>query len=111
MTSWIRSVYKPHLYWHHFTTNFNPLDPKNPVVNITLHNLKDRPDFKNLDVIIETLFEEKLFQGKIINGNLFGKIDPNIVNHPGWRSRITIRILNFQTFDVGTMIKDDNEVT
>ena len=97
LESWIDSLKSPYFSWFHYTKNSNPINPKNPEIDIVLHNLKNNRFFYSLRVQIETLFGEVLFKGDMIKGRLSGKVNPNLVNHPGWRSRLTIRILDFQT--------------
>ena len=44
-------------------------------------------------VNIETLFGECLFEGFLENGRVQGKVDPERVNHPGWKGRLVLGIL------------------
>ena len=33
-----------------------------------------------------------LFKGIMYNGKMTGKVDPKLVNHPAWRSRLVITL-------------------
>ena len=41
-------------------------------------------------VSIETLSGTVLFEGFLENGRVQGKVDPQRVNHPGWRGRLVL---------------------
>ena len=56
-----------------------------------------RPIFDNKVIIIETLSGMELFKGKINNGHIKGYVEPELVNHPGWRSRLTIGLVDLHS--------------
>ena len=53
-----------------------------------------RPKFDNKGIIIETFCGLELFRGIINNGHIKGYVEPELVNHPAWRSRLTIGLLD-----------------
>ena len=57
-----------------------------------IHYLKDQPGFKHTRATIETYNGLKLFRGVLINGRLTGLVDQDMVNHPGWKTRLNIQI-------------------
>ena len=94
LETWINTIKNPKLNWHHFSTNLNPIDPKNPIIDIILPQLMSRPKFDNIGIIIETFCGLELFRGIINNGHIKGYVEPELVNHPAWRSRLTIGLLD-----------------
>ena len=91
LESWIKSLKNANFSWNHFTTDFSPIDVNNPKIEINLNLIKNRPGFKSLDVQIESVSGDHLFQGKMINGVLSGMVDQSLVHHPGWRTRLRIK--------------------
>ena len=87
---WIKDLKNANFSWNHFTTDFSPIDVNNPKIEINLDLIKNRPGFKSLDVQIESVSGDHLFQGKMINGVLSGMVDQSLVDHPGWRTRLRI---------------------
>ena len=61
-------------------------------MDIVFPTLKNKRRYVFFDTIIETKSGEVLFEGTIVKGRLKGKIEPSLVNHAGWRSRLTIKI-------------------
>ena len=94
LKSWIQSVSDPNFAWHHFSTDYEPIDKNDPELDITFDIIKNNHNFKTLDVIIETSSGERLFRGKMINGRLKTKIDFKLMDHPGWRTRLKIKVIN-----------------
>ena len=87
---WINTIENHHSY---FSKNFNPIDPRNPNIDISIYHIRNRPGMmKNLNVTIETPFGFTLFEGTMKNGHLTGKVDKHLVNHPGWKTRLNIQI-------------------
>ena len=94
LKSWIQSAQDPNFAWHHYTTDYDPIDKNNPELDITFDIIKNNPNFKSLNLIIETSSGEGLFRGKMINGRLKAKIDSKLMDHPGWRTRLKIKVIN-----------------
>ena len=91
---WINGIKDTHLFEHSYSSSYNPIDPKNPHISIIIPYLRNRAGLmKNLKAIVETPFGFKLFEGTMINGNLTGEVDQHIINHPGWKTRLIIRIV------------------
>ncbi len=86
---WIKSLATPHLLWH-LDSDEQPLDPQNPEVDIFLSHYKTRKGFENLMVKIVSDSGLELFKGYLKNGHIRGKVDPEIANHPGWKTRLSI---------------------
>ena len=91
---WIKGIKNTHLFEHSYSISYNPIDPKNPYISITIPYLRNRAGLmKNLKAIVETPFGFKLFEGTMINGNLTTEVDQHLINHPGWKTRLIIRIV------------------
>ena len=89
---WTYAVADRKLFWNHFATEIDAINPKDPRIDIMIHYLKDQPGFKHTRATIETSDGSKLFRGVLINGHLTGHVDQNMVNHPGWKTRLNIQI-------------------
>ena len=94
--SWTSTLQDIYFDWNHFTTNFDPFDLKDLNINISLPQFHNREKY-NGQVIIETLYGEKLFKGELSNGKILGQVDHDLMDHPGWRTRITIGLLDDQS--------------
>ena len=92
LDTWIKEITDPNLFWDHFTKSFSPVNQENPVIDILFPMFVNRPKFNNSDVTIETLHGESLFQGKLRNGHLKGKVHVEKINHPGWRTSLKITL-------------------
>ena len=92
--NWINVIEDKNLFWHQLATSFEPIDPKNPQIDINFYDLRNRTGYsnKNINATIRTLHGLKLFEGPVINGHLTGKVDHQIANHPGWKTRLNIQI-------------------
>ena len=89
LKSWLEKVQDPNLLWYHYNHENEPFDPQNPMIEIELPWLKSRRGFEQRVIYIENLRGDvTLFKGQLINGKVHGKIDPEMVNHPAWRSRL-----------------------
>ena len=86
----MKDLEDPSLFWDHFTMSFEPINIKNPIIDIALPQFFDQKMYKNSQryVTIETLFGKLLFHGPINKK----KLEPDIINHPGWRTRVKITI-------------------
>ena len=89
---WTYAVADRKLFWNHFATEIDAINPKDPRIDIMIHYLKDQPGFKHTRATIETYNGLKLFRGVLINGRLTGQVDQDMVNHPGWKTRLNIQI-------------------
>ena len=89
---WIFAVGNRNLFWNHFATEVDPINAKNPQIDIMIHYVKNLPRFQHTRATIETSFGLKLFQGDMINGHITGQVDQDMVNHPGWKTRLNIQI-------------------
>ena len=91
--NWVNLIGDRNMFWHQFTTSFEPIDPKNPQIDVIIYDLRNRPGYnENVTATIRTLHGYKLFEGPLINGRLTGKVDHQLVNHPGWKTRLNIQI-------------------
>ena len=93
---WTASLQDNYFDWNHFTTNFDPIDFKDPKINISLPQFQNKEKYSG-QVIIETLYGEKLFKGELSNGKILGQVHHELIDHPGWRTRITIGLLDDQS--------------
>ena len=67
------------------------------MIDIILPQLMSRPKFDDKVIIIETLSGFELFRGIINDGHIKGDVEPKLVNHPAWRSRLTIGLLDIHS--------------
>ena len=90
LENWMKDIEDPSLFWDHFTTAFDPIDLKNPIIDIALPQFFDQKMYKNSQryMTIETLFGKLLFHGPLNEE----KLDSDIIKHPGWRTRLKITI-------------------
>ena len=109
LETWIKDITDPNLLWDHFTKSFSPIDQENPVIDILFPMFVNRPKFNNSAVTIETLHGESLFHGKLRNGHLRGKVHTEIIDHPGWRTRLKIILdrYNYGRHDSNNIIVSD----
>ena len=93
LKSWLKQIENPNLFWYQWNEDYDPLDPKNPKIEIELSHLKSRSSHEELSVKIQTQTGDLiLFKGKMYNGKMEGKVDPKLKNHPAWRSRLVITL-------------------
>ena len=92
LQTWMKSIEDSDLFWDHFTNSQDPIDPKNPFIDITFPMLVDRENFQDSYITIETLHGDSLYQGHIKNGHLKGKLQPERIKHPGWFTRLKITL-------------------
>ena len=105
---WIYAVAEGDLFWNHFATEIDAINPKDSKIDIMIHYLKDQPGFKHTRATIETYNGLKLFRGVLINGRLTGQVDQDMVNHPGWKTRLNIQIeKNTNKMKLGGMDEED----
>ena len=109
LETWIKDITDPNLLWDHFTKSFSPIDQENPVIDILFPMFVNRPKFNNSAVTIETLHGKTLFHGKLRNGHLRGKVHTEIIDHPGWRTRLKIILdrYNYGRHDSNNIIVSD----
>ena len=88
LENWIKEIEDSSLFWDHFTTAFDPIDLKNPIIDIALPQFIDMKMYSDIYVKISTLFGKLLFYGRLNKVQL----DPDIIKHPGWRTRLDIKI-------------------
>ena len=111
LIQWIWTMSDPLLLWYRFNPQNQPLDLKDPKIDITIdypirvkksiyfdltklsNVIRFQVQDKSSQVNIETLFGECLFEGFLENGRVQGKVDPERVNHPGWKGRLVLGIL------------------
>ena len=100
---WIYAVAERDLFWHHFATEINGIDLQDPKIDIMIHYVKDRPEFKYARATIETSDGLKLFRRVLINGHLTGRVDRDMVNHPGWKTKLIIQIEKYSDQKIGSL--------
>ena len=94
MSNWINTLEDPFILQNHFSSFDDPLDKEDSIIDIFIPTLNNKSNFKKLNVIIETSSREMLFKGQMINGQIMAKIGSDKINHPGWRSRLTLKVEN-----------------
>ena len=92
LVHWTFAVGDRHLFWNYFATEVDQIDANNPQIDIMIHYVKNLPQFQYTRATIETYSGLKLFEGNMVNGHLTGQVDQDMVNHPGWRTRLNIQI-------------------
>ena len=90
LENWMKDIAEPSLFWDHFTTSFDPINPKNPIIDIALPQFFDQKlyNISQRYVTIETLNGKLLFNGPLNKK----KLDSYTIKHPGWRARLKIKI-------------------
>ena len=92
LVHWTFAVGDRNLFWNYFATEVDQIDTNNPQIDIMIHYVKNLPQFQYTRATIETYSGLKLFEGDMVNGHLTGQVDQDMVNHPGWRTRLNIQI-------------------
>jgi hypothetical protein len=88
---WIVDVSDPELLWH-VTVDDDPLDINNPMVDIKFNHYVGRDRFETKTIEILTSSGFVLHKGELKNGHIYGPVQPELVNHPGWKTRLTIAL-------------------
>ncbi len=93
LREWIAKVEDHNLFWFQYEESNQQLDPENPKIDIEIDYLKDRPGFEARMLTIESLWGGVLlFQGVIRNGKITGTVEPEMIGHPAWKTRLVIGI-------------------
>lgn len=73
-----------------FPLNGEPLDSKEPMIDITLLPFVGRLGHKNHQVVL-TSSDKVLYQGTMKNGRIRGVVDHNIAKLSDWNAPLTLR--------------------
>ena len=89
--NWVHAVGKlsSNPFWAH-QLNEEPLDSKEPMIDITLLPFVGRFGHKNHQVVL-TSSDKILYQGTMENGRLKGAVDHNIAKLSDWKAPLTLR--------------------
>lgn len=101
LQNWIDTLNEPNYSWQNFTTVYDPINRNDPKINISIPMFKGRPNFSHMNTHIVSVSGELLFEGVIIKGHLNGQVDRNLADHPGWKTKLTLRFFSFSS-----MIRD-----
>ncbi len=92
LESWFHTLQNGEALWF-LESDPEPLDPSNPVIDIHLDHYKNRSKHQiPTRVKIVTISGEELWRGYMDNGRIQGRVHPDRVDHPGWKSRITLSL-------------------
>ena len=88
---WLQDANDALALWPHFYTGFDHLDLANPKLDILFKDYQGRHGFKDDKPIgIFSAGGLLLHHGSMINGHIKADLDPQVANHPGWRTRLFI---------------------
>ena len=88
LSSWLDYVVNDKIFSYHFNEHDKPLNLDKPEIELEIKDVKGRPGWEFKKVKIESLTGGPiLFEGTMYEGKLKGLVDPELANHPAWRSR------------------------
>ena len=90
LEEWLAGLQNPYLFWYHYNPDILALG-KDGLIDMTFGYLVGRSGFELKHVVIQTILGKvKLFEGKMVDGRVSGKVSQEMLDHPGWQGRLRI---------------------